>query len=704
MIRLLILIGLLFLAVLGFDQLKDMPGGVDLTIGNTVYSTGLGRGAMGLLILVLAAMIVIWILLAILRTPARTLRAWRGRREEKTRAVLARGLLAVASGDLRSAERAATEAGRKEPTAPLTLLLRAQTAQLRGDREGAHTAFRTMLDDPRTRIVGLHGLYIEADRAGEAVAARHFADKARELAPAANWASRAVLRSQTADGDWDGALATLIAIESGRDLDRKTARRQRAVLLTAQAMANEDAEPELAKRAAADAHTLAPELVPAAVLAGRLMIRQGEQRRAAKVLETGWKAAPHPEIAEIYCHLRSGDSARDRLKRAQALARMRPHADEGKMAVAHAAIDARDWALARNTLVNLIKTRPTQGALMLMADLEEGEHADRGRAREWLAKAVHAAPDKAWVADGLVLDEWAPVSPVTSRIDAVEWRVPSERLTEPDDLVIEEDALRAPPLPPPVAPPVASKPEGDTAPTIDADEPARQTPPPMAPSLEGTSSRHMAPKGDPEPEPSPSPGSADPEDTQEHQDTIVAGPQKPALDEPDSGKTSSLDPSVPVRSRENEGEPDTTSRDGYDDLGEIEESDPKPQSDPATLADTDPLTGKEPAAPLDATVTSTQKSATSDRTAPDIGEPPVDRDQGPDDDPDQDRDQDQDPDRGPDQGDESAPSTAEKAAEGETAADPDEDREKAKKYPIIPDDPGVPDEPPEEEPRRFRLF
>ncbi len=110
---------------------------------------------------------------------------------------------------------------------------------------------------------------------------------------------------------------------------------------------------------------------------------------------------------------------------------MRPHADESRHAVARAAIDARDFARAREVLQPIIAERPTQNALILMAELEEAETGDRGRARGWLARAVHAPRDPAWTADGVVLEEWAPVSPVTGKLDAVEWKVPLAEIEGP---------------------------------------------------------------------------------------------------------------------------------------------------------------------------------------------------------------------------------------------------------------------------------
>ena len=111
-------------------------------------------------------------------------------------------------------------------------------------------------------------------------------------APTAPWAARALLRHQTAAADWDGALATLSGAADGRILDKRTARRQRAVILTAKALAKEDGEPDVARAAALEAHDLAPDLVPAAVVAGRLLARQGDIRRATRVLEASVEGEP----------------------------------------------------------------------------------------------------------------------------------------------------------------------------------------------------------------------------------------------------------------------------------------------------------------------------------------------------------------------------------------------------------------------------
>jgi HemY protein len=441
MIRFLVLVVLFFAVVFGFEWLKDAPGELALTVGGTTYAVGLARAALAFGVAIIAVVFVLWLLQLVLRAPRKTIDAWSGRRMEKGRSALSQGLLAIAAGDVRTAERAATEAAKRSPDMALMHLLQAQTAQSKGDHEAARRAFAAMLEWPATRVVGLRGLHIEAERAGDHNAARHYAQEAHGIFSGAPWASRALLRYQTGDGDWTGALGTLAAAADKKVVDKKTMRRHRAVILAARAMEAEDGAPEAAKQAALEAHNIEPGLVPAAVVAGRVLTRLGEVRRATKVLEAAWKANPHPEIADAYAHVRPGDSARDRLKRMETLARLKPQADEGRMALARAAMEALDWARARETLFPIVRTRPTQGALLLMAEVEEGEHGDRGRAREWLSRAVHAPRDAAWVADGMVLQNWAPVSPVSGLIDAVEWKVPAEQLGGSPAIEIDDAAL-----------------------------------------------------------------------------------------------------------------------------------------------------------------------------------------------------------------------------------------------------------------------
>ena len=343
---------------------------------------------------------------------------------------------------MRAALRHAETAEKSLAAEPLALLLRAQTAQLNGDRAGAEEAFRAMAGRADTRLLGLRGLFVEAQRRNDMIAARLFAEQAAKDAPALPWAGEAVLEFRCAAGDWEGALSILETQRRNGVLSRADGRRRRAVLLTARAITIEDQQRDVARSLAIEATRLAPELVPAAELAGRLLAEAGERRKAAKIIETAWKASPHPDLAEGYAHVRLSDSARDRLVRMQALARMTPNHAEAALAVARAALDAREFSAARAALEPLAK-EPTQRVAMLMAELNELE-GDEGRAREWMGRVLNAARDPAWTADGIVSERWLPVSPVTGRLDAFQWKVPVADIGERTPVLIEATREIAP--------------------------------------------------------------------------------------------------------------------------------------------------------------------------------------------------------------------------------------------------------------------
>ena len=364
----------------------------------------------------------------------------RRRRIARGYLAITRGLIAVGAGDPYAARRFAREANRIAADEPLAMLLAAQSAQLAGNRVAAEQMFQQMAGREETKLIGLHGLFVEAQQREDAAAARLFAEEAAKSAPSLAWAGQAVLEFRCAGGDWVGALEALDRNMRNDLLDRATYRRQRAVLLTARARSLADTERDAAKVMILDAVKLAPDLVPAVALAGRLLAETGEQRRAGRLMEKAFRANPHPDLAEVYAHLRAGDSARDRLARVEALAKLAPGHIESAYAVARTAVDAREFAVARENLSPFLGN-PTRRVAMLMAEIEELEHGDVGRAREWMARALNAERDPAWTADGVVSDRWLPISTVTGRLDAFQWRVPLAHLGTPGPVIEDRPTI-----------------------------------------------------------------------------------------------------------------------------------------------------------------------------------------------------------------------------------------------------------------------
>jgi len=443
MIRIVLFLIIVGALSLGVAWLADRPGDIVILWQGLRIKTSV-MVLVGGVAAALAALLLLWTLIRlIMRSPGLLSRHRHRRRGERAYEAISSGLIAVGAGDTAAAQKHAAAVNRLAPHEPLALLLNAQSAQLSGDREGAERTFRAMASRADTKPLGLHGLFVEAHRRNDPVSARAYAEEAARTAPSLGWASRAVLEARCKDGDWAGALALLEA--NARTLASDIYRRQRAVLLTAHARVLENTDHDRAKAMALEAQKLAPTFVPAASLAARLLAEGGQQRKAARIIDKAWRANPHPDLAQAYAELRSGEAARDKLKRIEALAAKVPGHIEGALATARAALNAQEFAKARAALEPYLAA-PTRRIALLMAELERLERNDVGRAREWLARAVHAPPDPAWTADGHVSDQWLPASPVTGRLDALEWRVPVTGVTSAPVIEPEPTAIVPAPL------------------------------------------------------------------------------------------------------------------------------------------------------------------------------------------------------------------------------------------------------------------
>jgi len=400
--------------------------------------------AMTILVGLIFTVMLTWgIIRNIIGAPSMLSRFLDNRKREKGYKALSKGLIAASSGDASTARKLTKESKKLLGTDPLVSLLGTQTAILEGKRDEARENFKAMLSDESTRMVALRGLFLEAERQGEPEAARHYAEEACKTDSSLPWAGNAKLRYAASEGDWDSAIKTLDSNRAAGLIDKTAAKRQRAVLLTGKAMAKEAEEPDYAAKLAKEAHKLLKDFVPAAVTYARIATRLGDTRAASKVIEATWKLNPHPELAEAYYEVRSGDSVQERFKRGQRLLSLAPQNTESKLAYAAAAIDAGEWKLAREALEPILTTKPTERACLLMADIEEGQNGDKGRMRDWLARAVRAEPEAQWVAGSHVSNEWLPISPITGEIDAFEWKVPVQQLGSSSAPVMTLEELKA---------------------------------------------------------------------------------------------------------------------------------------------------------------------------------------------------------------------------------------------------------------------
>ena len=478
MIKLFIFLGLILALGLGFGWLADRPGDLVLTFSGMRYELTLTTAVAAMVAIIVAVMVTWWLLRSIWESPRMFNRYFRARKRDRGYQAISTGLLAAGSGDASAARLMAERASGflSSDQEPLIPYLKAQAALLEGKHEEARAIFTDMVEHGETKALGLHGLYLEAKRLGEPVAAYAYAEEAVSVSPQLDWAADAALSARVAEGDWEKALDLVEKRRQNKQLSKEAAKRQRAVILSAKSINLALADPNQAKSAGLEAVRLAPDFIPASLAAAESLVRLTDIRKATKVLETIWKAGPHPEVAYAYTHLRHGDSAIDRLTRAKRLEKIKPNNPQGLLILAEAEMEAGHYTEARKSIEAVLRQSPTERAWLLLADIEERETGNQGRVRQWLQSAVRAPRDPAWTANGVISERWAPVSPVTGRLDAFEWKVPVSRMAttiegnaegQSDNTNVPEDMLAL------VLDVPAAKPEVKTEPVVEAAKPAK---------------------------------------------------------------------------------------------------------------------------------------------------------------------------------------------------------------------------------------
>ncbi|HMQ95011.1 MAG TPA: heme biosynthesis HemY N-terminal domain-containing protein [Amaricoccus sp.] len=346
-------------------------------------------------------------------------------RERRGFDALSDSMVALAEGDPRLATKKAATAEKLLRRPEVTRLLGAQAAELSGDDRKAQAYYKSMLENDRTRFVGVKGLMHQKLEAGETDTALALAKKAFALRPQNPALLRTLFDLQSSTADWSGARKTLNASMQARMLPRDVGTRRDAVLSLADARAA-FAEGNAARgnEAALQANKLAPTLVPAAALAAGVHVEKGSKRRATKVLTAAWGANPHPDLAAAFAAIVPDETPAARRKRFETLIAAAPKHAESRLLATELALAAEDFPGARKVLGDLPVTDPTTRSLALMAAIERGQGASEAVVRGWLAKALNASRGPQWTCEKCnhVHAAWAPVCDNCGAFDTLAWK------------------------------------------------------------------------------------------------------------------------------------------------------------------------------------------------------------------------------------------------------------------------------------------
>lgn len=417
---------LAILAVLA-AWLADSPGNVSLEWRGWRIDTSFAVLAAAVAILSGAVAVVYRFWLFLRRVPGRVAGSRRDIRQRRGYLALTRGMVAVAAGDSAEARKQARRADGLLEDPPLTMLLSAQASQLAGDEGAAGKFFGAMLAKPETEFLGVRGLLTQALKTGNRKSALELAERAFRLRPKSDWVANNLFDLQVRESAWADARTTLEKSTRNKLVSAKDAAHRSVALdyrLAVEAAATGDSAAKLKLLKAANDRD--PGFVPAAAGLAEENLRLGRRGRAAVIIERAWSVNPHPDLTAPYWRARGADSALDRVKTAERLAKANPDHAESHLTVAEMSLEAKLWGEARHHLGIAGGDHPSARVCRLMAELEESERNDAEGARDWLMRASLADPDPAWVCGecGNSLSEWEILCGNCHAFASFTWRTP----------------------------------------------------------------------------------------------------------------------------------------------------------------------------------------------------------------------------------------------------------------------------------------
>jgi HemY protein len=393
-----LLLAAIFLALAWW--VGGLPGDVTAHIGSYTITTSTPAALLLLFLIALIFTVLVRVIGGIGGAPGKVA-AWRGKKRQAAgERATQRGLVALAAGDAAAAHAEAQRAHKLLGDTPLSLMLRAEAARLRGDVAGAKTAFAALTKHKEMRFLGHRGLLrASMEEADHSAAHRHALD-AEDAYPGAAWTRAQRLELALKAKDFFSALKLT------QDKNEVAAL---AVAASAEAPTSRDAlhYAQMALKAV-------PGFAPAVAAAAAALQRLGKTRAARKTISSAWQLKPHPMLGAKW--FAEGASPIERAQDATVLAAFNPGHVESELLLAQTAQDAGLLAEARRHAELALHAGPDDGRAQSILDSLDGKPRTNPRCGWVCADCHHTAQD------------WAAICPACGKLGRLRWRTPGSAL------------------------------------------------------------------------------------------------------------------------------------------------------------------------------------------------------------------------------------------------------------------------------------
>jgi HemY protein len=166
------------------------------------------------------------------------------------------------------------------------------------------------------------------------------------------------------------------------------------------------------------------DFTPASALLAKAYMKQGEIKRALKVIVNAWKIAPHPLLTESLLLCWSENKDRQKVVHgAEKLAIFMPEHRESQFLLAELSLKQNDLRSARAYLNHLLQGQETVRVCRLMGELEN-LNDDHEQAASWLKRAGSAVSEPHWTCSQCqhISDSWQMACNHCGSIASLAWK------------------------------------------------------------------------------------------------------------------------------------------------------------------------------------------------------------------------------------------------------------------------------------------
>ncbi len=410
--------------------LAVLPGSVQIEWREYTVTVQLGVVALMLFITLLFVAFLTGLIHEVFMLPKEWNRSRFERRRTKGHQAIVRALSAASAGDYKNAYYLAHRAQKflPESEAGLSLLLQAHAAKGRGHEIDSETAFKALLKNADTAILGVQGLIQKAMLEGDYARALVLAKESAAAQPKNAHLMKPVYDLEIRNRNWGEALTTLDKITKHKIMTAEEIKSDRAAIyIVIGDRAREENKFNEASKLYKKAFAVDSTSTPAAMRLARVDLDMGQRVAALSVVKKNWALTANPQLLGIWrelCPQDKKDQRTTEYRWMEWVAEFHPQSHEALLAVAQTAIDHDMWGEAKAALVRAEKIRPSRDLYLLWVRLEELTNKNPEIIRQWLDRASKAGSGAQWICSKTyrVFDQWTAIVEPEGFFNTLEWR------------------------------------------------------------------------------------------------------------------------------------------------------------------------------------------------------------------------------------------------------------------------------------------